>query len=283
MQNNRSDRIGADAFANLVSLRVLRLDGNALSAFPVWDLSSLPKLSSLSLSGNPWKCECDLVTGFQELARSNVISDYDKLTCISNSDDKKDSKVLKIISGNTKNSTCSAAQAVTSFDSKHDNNALINFIPVLVISIALVLIVFCVVGLVFVFRTPMLVWLHSKYGMRFLGSGVGNSDRPYDAFVSYAAKDDCFVRQILAPRLEQETPCYRLCLQSRDLPSTSDISECLPSVSQLCARLVIVASRAYLGGEWTRVKFALQQQVNCGLYCANFALYVVAQAWLSHN
>jgi hypothetical protein len=104
------------------------------------------------------------------------------------------------------------------------------------------------------------VWLHSKYGIRVLhGCGASsNKDKLYDAFVSYSAKDEDFVQQILAPQLEHEDPAYKLCLQHRDMPTHSSIADTLPGVSQLCSKHILVVSRAYIEQEWSQVKFALQ-------------------------
>jgi len=94
----------------------------------------------------------------------------------------------------------------------------------------------------------MRVWLHSKYGVRFFQriDAVADSEKIFDAFVTYSAKDDVFVRQVLAPELElgrsalgmsPTTPpsqSYRLCLFYRDLPVQAYLADTLVQVPMLC-------------------------------------------------
>ena len=126
--------------------------------------------------------------------------------------------------------------------------------------------------IIFVFRTPLRVWLHSKYGIRICsscsscssgknGSRSGpNRDKLYDAFVSYSPTDEDFVHQVLIGQLEQNTdePGYKLCLQYRDLPHNSSISETYHSIVSLCAKQVLVVSLAYMETEWPKIKYSIQ-------------------------
>ena len=76
-------------------------------------------------------------------------------------------------------------------------------LPALVAVAAAALVALCAcAAALFVFRTPLRVWLHSRYGLRVLGgdaaAGVagrrkdcvgGGGDRLYDALVSCSIKD----------------------------------------------------------------------------------------------
>ena len=55
-----------------------------------------------------------------------------------------------------------------------------------------VYIVLAMSGLIlFVFRTPLRVWLHSKYGVRVFDPCKGGSKgKIYNAFISYSTQDD---------------------------------------------------------------------------------------------
>jgi hypothetical protein len=140
------------------------------------------------------------------------------------------------------------------------DHTLNHIVPIAVSVVALCVVVAVASIIIFVFRTPLKVWLHSKYGIRvFHACGAAyNKDRLYDAFVSYSVKDEDFVQQILAPQLEHEDPAYKLCLQHRDMPTHSSIADTLPGVSQLCSKHILVVSRSYIEQEWSQVKFALQ-------------------------
>ena len=247
LQRNRLTYIDSATFGPLVSLEELYLHDNLLANYHVWQLSGAPALTSLTLSGNPWTCRCEFFNSFQEFLRGDNIIDVDKVECRS---DGGSSLTVR------HNTTCNDALAIT-LPSDHTLN---HIIPIAVSVVALCVVVAVASIIIFVFRTPLKVWLHSKYGIRVLhGCGASSSkDKLYDAFVSYSVKDEDFVQQILAPQLEHEDPAYKLCLQHRDMPTHSSIADTLPGVSQLCSKHILVVSRSYIEQEWTQVKFALQ-------------------------
>ena len=276
LQRNFIDYIEEDAFIELISLQVLQLHGNRLTNLQgISQLSASPFMSSISLSGNLWTCQCEFISDFNKFAKSkkdNIIYDMQKITCL------LDNKVRQSIGGNI---TCSEASPIMTFPDQVRNEALI---PVVVSVMAVVIIIAVSTVILFVFRTPLRVWLHSKYGIR-IGSGCctcraryccghwccisrsrkkgslgdGEHDRLYDAFVGYSTKEEDFVQQVIVPQLEIEEPSLKLCLQHRDLPNTSSIADTFPGVSQLCAKHVLIVSRSYLETEWIQIKFALQE------------------------
>jgi hypothetical protein len=255
LQNNRLVQIHPLTFSTLSSLRELHLEGNRLLSYPVWNLRVLPDLGYVFLAGNAWSCQCDFVNRFMEFTRSGVIADSRRLQCYSSDQDT-------YVTLN-ENVTCSDAQAVTYHEagtgvatSSAANGGDISMVPILIGVIAVCTLVVCASVMLFVFRTPLRVWLHSKYGIRVFGAR--RPDKLYDAFVSYAVKDEDFVQQVMVPQLEHDDPGYKLCLQYRDLPSSSSIADSFPGVANLCARHVLVVSKSYIEAEWPQVKFALQ-------------------------
>ena len=254
LERNQLVYINDKTFSALVSLEVLHLDDNLLSAYPAWTLSqTLPSLNTLKLSGNPWSCECTFVHKLQVFVRKNgVVVDIEQIEC---SGDGIRPLVKTLYNG--ENITCSDAMAITSHPPEPFT---FDVIPIALASIAVCIIIAVTSIILFVFRTPLKVWLHSKYGVRVLSSdGKSGRDKLYDAFVSYSLKDEDFVTQILIPQLEhQDMASFKLCLQYRDLPKSSSIAEAFPGVSQLCAKHILVVTRAYLESEWSQIKFAVK-------------------------
>ena len=254
LERNELVYINDKTFSALLSLEVLNLDGNLLAAYPAWSLApSLPSLNTLRLSGNPWSCECTFVHKLQVFARKDgIVVDFEHIKCRS---DGVRPLVETMYHG--ENITCSDAMAITSHPTKPFK---IDVIPIALASIAVCVIIAVSSIIMFVFRTPLKVWLHSKYGVRVLSSeGKSGRDKLYDAFVSYSLKDEDFVNQILISQLEhQDIASFKLCLQYRDLPKTSSIAEAFPGVSQLCAKHILVVTRAYLESEWSQIKFAVK-------------------------
>ena len=244
LHNNQLSYMDSRTFSSLSSLEVLQLHGNQLITYPAWKLEPiLPSLIHITLSGNAWSCQCDFVHQFQEFAAARQqIADFQLVQCYS----PEDEKYISL----SDNVTCSDPTVLT-YDQSHEL-----LIPILVGILALVIMIACCSLIICVFRTPLRVWLHSKYGIRVCGKS--KKKHVYDAFVSYSIKDKEFVQQSLVPQLEQLEPSYSVCLQYRDLPSESSISDTFPGVSHLCAKHIFVVSRSYLDTEWTQIKFAMQ-------------------------
>ena len=275
LEGNKLVYIDDLTFTALTSLEVLHLHDNLLNTYPVWQLNSLlPSLTALTISGNPWTCQCKFVHKFLEFARQeqheprhHLIADLVDVKCVADTN----GGLISLVSASneaasTGNVTCSDAMAVTFHTSSQIKHGL--FIGTHVLPIAAAIISVCVIlavasVLLFVFRTPLRVWLHSKYGIRVMKGSVKNEDKLYDAFVSYSVKDEDFVQQVLVPQLSEHDIAgsnngHKLCLQHRDLPTSSSISDSFPGVAQLCAKHLLVVSRSYLETEWTQIKYALQ-------------------------
>ena len=58
-----------------LSCQVLSLDHNQLWDFPVWSLSSLPRLARLSVGENSWPCDCLTVRNIQQLSLTSLLAD----------------------------------------------------------------------------------------------------------------------------------------------------------------------------------------------------------------
>ena len=258
LERNQLVYINDLAFSALASLELLHLHDNMLAAYPAWELSRLlPSLTTVTLSGNPWSCQCKFVYKLTMFAKQDgQVADLQQIAC-------RDSKAAKTLYLG-ENITCTDASVAVTLGAHQTFE--MNVIPIALSVAAAVVVLAVTVVILFVFRTPLKVWLHSKYGVRVMSTDGGTKDKLYDAFVSYSLKDDDFVHQILVPQLEHPSlqlglptgANYRLCLEHRDLPQSSSIADAFPGVSQLCAKHLLVVSRAYLESEWPQIKFAVK-------------------------
>ena len=258
LQDNLISTISNVTFSRLASLRELNLAGNKLASYHVWNLQKLTSLTSVSLARNPWNCACDFIKKFRNFARQSqqqalLVRDLEQIQCLSAGEEEW-------VSVMDWNSTCSGPLPITFFDKgDYDEGSISAFIPYLIALISSILILICTCVIVIVFRAPLKVWLHSRYGIRLLDtntnltSALASGEKPYDAFISYSTNDSDFIRQMLIPKLEHEDPGYHLFLQHRDVPSEASLVETLPNVLPLCSKLVMVVSSIYLELEWTKI------------------------------
>ena len=260
LQRNKLAYIDSNTFSALMSLQILYLHDNLLTLQPIWEWSTqLSSLNALTLSSNPWSCQCDYVSRFvmytQKLGK-DIIVDESSIQCQPGDHEKPPQFFLANANG-----TCTDALAISLTDQSWSQ-----VLSIAISAIALCIVVAVVSVILFVFRTPLRVWLHSKYGVRMCSgfcvkqSGGGQTrDKLYDAFVSYSVKDEDFVHQVLVGQLEQnEEPGYKLCLQHRDLPNNSSIADTYSSIATLCAKQVLVVSLSFLETEWPKIKYSVQ-------------------------
>ena len=242
-----------------------------LLSVPPFLNSALPHLSRLSLADNPWSCQCEFVRKFVVLFAASertrdLVVDLGQARCYSAAEEAYIDLEANV--------TCTDAMAVMTPHARGGpgggGSGHLSGLPALVAVSAASLVALCAAAAaVFVFRTPLRVWLHSRYGVRVLGDaaakecggvgggGVGGGrDQLYDALVSCSVKDQDFVHQIIAAQLEHSDPPHKLCLAQRDFSNdpSSGNGESFRSASHLCSAHLLVVSRSYLDSMWPKVR-----------------------------
>lgn len=83
LHNNQLRFIAKETFSRLSFLQVLRIDGNLLTNFPVWELSGNGYLNSVMLANNPWSCECEYLIPYRAwvAAKSTIVVDFSLARC----------------------------------------------------------------------------------------------------------------------------------------------------------------------------------------------------------
>lgn len=259
LQNNIIAFIGNMTLAPLKSLEMLRLDGNKLSVFPVWQLSINTKLIEVTLSNNQWSCRCKFLQELTSWVGENAakIVDISDIMCFN-----ADSKPTQRRELDFNSTACSDYY---SGNSVIDSMLVSDYLPMVIVTLCILLLLLLALVLWFVFRDAVRVWLYSRYGVRLCnfrtnGAHFEDRDKLYDAFVCYSPKDEEWVVQQLAAELESG---FQLCLQYRDLPHAAYLQHAAPAVleaAEASRRVIIVLTRNFLQTEWSR--FELRQALH---------------------
>ncbi|KAG8223015.1 hypothetical protein J437_LFUL000723 [Ladona fulva] len=292
LQGNRLTSVASTTFSPLPALQILNLERNRISLYSVWSLEGNPALSSIRLSHNPWSCDCDFLTNFKEWLQkgaANAVEDLSEIRCVTlgNSSESRSANTssIELINGDWEEIVANDPSAKSHFliqnnitvcgpwgqngtgFSSSGNNFLTeplirDYLPLLIATLSAFVIVTLISLLIFIYRLELRVWFHSRYGVRLFlfpsssssmgASQIGDSDKLFDAFVSYSSKDEAFVAQELAPALE---PNYKLCLHYRDFPVGSYISETIVQAVESSKRTIMVLSENYIRSEWCRFEF----------------------------
>lgn len=254
LQNNLIESIANDTFAAMLStLQVLRIDGNRLSAMPVWrsdhhPLTTVgevpfPHMRALTIGRNSWSCRCSFLRQLTAFVADNalIIEDAQDIYCV-------DGVVKHELDFNS-SSDCSGfyeGRSVLPGEMMQLNDHLPLFLAAALIAIILVVLV-----MVIVFREPLRVWLFAKCGVRICETPCEDYEKLYDAVLLYSEKDYDLVSREIAAELEIRPPPLRLCLQHRDLSQDATYMHILES-ARASKRVVMLLSRNFMQTEWSR-------------------------------
>ncbi|XP_063988423.1 toll-like receptor Tollo [Diachasmimorpha longicaudata] len=274
LQGNEISSIANNTFSRLRSLKVLRLQGNRLTTLSYW---ALPTSAEVSLSRNPWSCECDYLEVYREwiLSARNRVADVTEIRCVLNVTELeaygdevfRDNEFgFPVLDGTSNDS--SMCTGLASIDNGIQGNltktiierqALQDYLPLLVSTLAVFLVIVLLGMLIFIFRQEFRVWFHSRFGVRIFYRSTEfdreDRDKLFDAFVSYSSKDEAFVAEELAPVLEMGNPSYKLCLHYRDFPVGSFIADTIVQAVESSRRTIMVLSENFIKSEWCRFDF----------------------------
>ena len=280
LQRNKITSIQNGTFVGLSELRVLRLDHNRITHFAVWELSTT--IMDVTLAANPWSCDCEYTSRFRDWLQiaDEVVTDLSNIRCVYNTPTvgsnatelakgKKDSDDgFLIIYDNSSN--CVTRTTNYNFTESVNGNYTANktviqrqviqdYMPLLIATLGVFLVIILLMLVVFVYRQEMRVWFHSRFGVRlfYRKSDLELDDREklFDAFISYSSKDEAFVAEELAPLLEHGDPSYKLCLHYRDFPVGAFIADTIVQAVESSRRTIMVLSENFIKSEWCRFEF----------------------------
>uniref|UniRef100_A0A0K2T2M9 Tolllike receptor 6 [Tribolium castaneum] n=1 Tax=Lepeophtheirus salmonis TaxID=72036 RepID=A0A0K2T2M9_LEPSM len=259
LHKNKISFVNNFTFKELKALETLYIHGNHISIFPPWVFFQNPLLATLTLSENPWNCDCNYMKRFENWIEGfhGKILDLYYVSC---------SKGIRI-RGNTCPSTTDTTNLQSFVEDSERNKRIIlepsttDLILPLVSSVVILSLIIIVIILAFIFRYEVRVWVYSKFGIRLFDKisqdqSIREKDMLYDAFFAYSNNDDVFVRQVLAPELEHGSHSYKICLLYRDLPTQpSYIADTIVQASGESRRTIIILSDNFLKSEWSRYNY----------------------------
>lgn len=245
LHRNRLKSIDPGVFVPLVKLEELTLHGNHLREFDRWPFAHNGALTFLTLSDNPWSCQCELVNKLRHWLVENFKSIPDAAAIVCSSSGSEPNSVSKrVLTNEVSQEDCKRFQAAVVATSGDVYVSLSLFV---VCSAALML---TLVLVVFVFRRQIRLFLYSELGLRVSVPDDGEGS-PFDIFVSYGSKDEQLASQIVA-ELEMGHPSYRCCVLHRDVPSTQEEIRRAASASR---RILLLVTHNFLDNEWCHFDF----------------------------
>jgi Leucine-rich repeat (LRR) protein len=258
LHNNMLNFIEYSTFEQLTSLEVLTLENNRLFSFPGhFSLQRSPYLVEISLSSNPWSCGCEAVEEFRRWLSANQarVIDSSKVACYLNNSNMIGKYIME-------ETDCSAlAQRAPVSES---SRLLTDNLPVIIVSLSVFIVLLVSLSVLLYYRSELRIWVFSQWGLRLCHVSPScdqDTEKMYDAYISYSIKDESFVSQVLGPELEHGEPSYRLCLHYRDLPHNAYVADSITEAVTSSKRSIIILSNNFVVHEWTRydVRSALHE------------------------
>ncbi|XP_043279612.1 toll-like receptor 7 [Venturia canescens] len=251
LQNNMISFIGNLTLFSLRSLEILKLSGNRLVTFPVWQVTLNTRLIELSLGDNPWSCRCKFLQELSTWVSDNAhkVIDASDVWCYNNEARPAYRRRL-----NVNETACSDYYAQGGVI---ESIMISDYLPMVAATLSAVLLLLVIAVLAFIFREPVRTWAYTRYGVRFWAKSSPNDDkeRLYDGYVCYSPKDEDFVLHSLIVELEHGPSGLRLCLHHRDLPCLRAAAPVVLEAAEASKRVVIVLTRNFLQTEWSRFEF----------------------------
>ena len=238
LSNNSRTAISIDSFTK--SLQILRLHDNNITKldYSVIEYLESPNttLSTLSLYGNPWECDCNSKKLTKISFIRNNLDNVEKIRC---------ENYKEFLFQVDFSDFC---------NDKNDTDWPYKIIGIFAIVIFVISTAFC--G--WYQQKIKLLLVNNFCCLRRYRAVIEYKGETYDAFVSFAHEDTDFVHNVLAPRLEKEsTEQFKLCLHTRDWVPGEWITEQISKSVNQSRRTIIIFSKSFLKSIWSLMEFRL--------------------------
>uniref|UniRef100_A0A182U4L9 TIR domain-containing protein n=1 Tax=Anopheles melas TaxID=34690 RepID=A0A182U4L9_9DIPT len=234
VSNNSLIALSAESLPK--NLKLLDVSGNQLTEIDAVFIQKLNQstLLNITLSSNPWKCDCAnplLTFAVDNAAR---ITDY---------------LVLQ----------CTDGQSINSATLKELCAWLTLFRLYIVSAAVAVAFVGCIltIWLYVKYNLEIKVWLFKHNLLQWFATEEQiDMNKRYDAFISYSHKDEEFVTKELLPKLESEELNFKICWHVRDFMPGEMIANEITKAVEESRRTIIILSLNYLESVWGQIEFS---------------------------
>ncbi|EAA07066.3 AGAP010636-PA, partial [Anopheles gambiae str. PEST] len=234
VSNNRLIALSAESLPK--NLELLDVSGNQLTEIDAVFIQKLKSstLLNITLSSNPWKCDCAnplLTFAVDNAAR---ITDYVVLQCID-------------------------GQPINSATLKELCAWLTLFRLYIVSAAVAVAFIGCIltIWLYVKYNLEIKVWLFKHNLLQWFATEEQiDMNKRYDAFISYSHKDEEFVTKELLPKLESEELNFKICWHVRDFMPGEMIANEITKAVEESRRTIIILSLNYLESVWGQIEFS---------------------------
>ncbi|GIX95502.1 protein toll [Caerostris darwini] len=218
----------------------LFLCNNQFHVLPTGLLNSQENLSRVTLSGNPWDCDCGTIN-FKKwiISKPDVVQDANITKC--GPDEKKSAVFAE-----------KAIWSLTDLDLCPEN---------IVLYVTLGLLVPCFLLMVAVgkiawtrYQMHVKVWLYS-HGVTWVKEKDIDKDKEFDAFISFSHKDQDVVIPELIEQIEAKDPKVKLFIHYKHFLPGEFIQLNILRAIEVSKRTVLVLSKSFLESEWCMFEF----------------------------
>ena len=224
------------------TLDILNLTKNKISTLSDAMIADFSQFREVDLLGNSISCDCHLSSYIHQLDTSN--------------------SQLLLRADNCDSPGVWRNKPIVTFSksvSEADCNTPPNLTAVYVV-IPLVIVLVAIAAIGYQFRVYIQYYLF-RWRFRKSTASVSLTDGQrytYDAFVSYSNEDHSFVVRIVN-QLENQSPCFKLCVFERDFTAGTVLNECILQNIAVSRKVILIISEHFVRSQWCLWELHLAQ------------------------
>ena len=271
LNDNLIEKIELDTFQNLKLLKHLFLNDNKLQTLFHEMFEPHHFMDMMKLSGNPWRCGCDVGPELQTyiVQKNTIVMDANNMMCAEVDVEKRSLHsegetpasyfTNQLVNHNFEYCFMNYTNATSGIESMIPlfSKLELSLVAILVIVFATTVLCTCIF---YCQRESIRLWLFKHFGVRIVNKIKEEPGKIYDAFVSYSNGDEQMMVNNLAPQLEEGRPGYKLYVLYRDTPRHTFPTQRIMDAMGASRRVIILLTQNFLNNEWSSSEFRVVHQ-----------------------